>query len=46
MINLQADGSFEATDEGKILLRNIAMVFDAYLSDRQSGETRRFSQTV
>jgi oxygen-independent coproporphyrinogen-3 oxidase len=49
---LAADGLVELapdhlhiTPRGQILLRNVAMVFDAYLDKRPAGE-RKFSRTV
>ncbi len=48
---LEADGflirfenSLQITDKGRLFLRNIAMVFDAYL--KQPGQKNRFSKTV
>jgi len=36
----------DVTELGRLLVRNVAMVFDAYLQDRTSEERPRFSQTV
>jgi len=34
------------TPLGRLLVRNIAMAFDAYLADQQKGEKPMFSKTV
>jgi oxygen-independent coproporphyrinogen-3 oxidase len=34
------------TETGRLFLRNIAMLFDAYLGQPQAGETPRYSKTV
>jgi hypothetical protein len=34
------------TPLGRLLVRNIAMTFDAYLADQQKGEQPMFSKTV
>jgi hypothetical protein len=31
---------------GRLLVRNVAMTFDAYLADQQKGEKPMFSKTV
>jgi oxygen-independent coproporphyrinogen-3 oxidase len=41
-----ADGGFAVTALGRLVLRNVAMAFDAYLPDQQAGGARLFSQTV
>jgi oxygen-independent coproporphyrinogen-3 oxidase len=41
-----ADGSFRATPLGRLVLRNVAMVFDAYLPEQQARAAPIFSQTV
>jgi oxygen-independent coproporphyrinogen-3 oxidase len=45
---LEREGAVLAvTPVGKIFVRNIAMVFDAYLkSDRKSGGKTQFSRTI
>jgi oxygen-independent coproporphyrinogen-3 oxidase len=46
LVTLAADGSFQVTPAGRLLVRNLAMPFDAYLArQRESGE-RMFSKTV
>jgi oxygen-independent coproporphyrinogen-3 oxidase len=42
----EGSGDFRATDAGRLLLRNLAMVFDAYLEAQQRTETPLFSKTV
>jgi oxygen-independent coproporphyrinogen-3 oxidase len=42
----EADGSLHVTERGRLVLRNLAMVFDAYLEAAPSHERPRFSQTV
>jgi oxygen-independent coproporphyrinogen-3 oxidase len=42
----EGEADFRATDDGRLLVRNIAMLFDAYLEDQQSGEAPLFSRTV
>jgi oxygen-independent coproporphyrinogen-3 oxidase len=42
----EADGSFRATPLGRFLLRNVAMVFDAYLPGQRSQGRPLFSRTV
>jgi oxygen-independent coproporphyrinogen-3 oxidase len=37
---------FEATDDGRLLIRNLAMLFDAYLEEQQRSESPLFSKTV
>jgi oxygen-independent coproporphyrinogen-3 oxidase len=41
-----ADGSFEVTPAGRLLVRNIAMVFDAHLEGQLRSGQRMFSKTV
>ena len=38
------DDDIELTDSGKLLMRNVAMVFDRYLS--QAGDNNRFSKAI
>jgi oxygen-independent coproporphyrinogen-3 oxidase len=40
------ESDFEATDDGRLLIRNLAMLFDAYLEEQQRSETPLFSKTV
>jgi oxygen-independent coproporphyrinogen-3 oxidase len=42
----EADGSFRATPLGRFLLRNVAMVFDAYLPGQRARGGPLFSRTV
>ncbi|MEZ4218056.1 MAG: oxygen-independent coproporphyrinogen III oxidase [Myxococcota bacterium] len=50
LVVLAADGSLRLTPEGRVLARNVAAVFDAYLTDGEAagaeGAPRRFSQSV
>jgi oxygen-independent coproporphyrinogen-3 oxidase len=41
-----ADGSLHVTPLGRLLVRNVAMVFDAYLPEQQQAARPMFSQTV
>jgi oxygen-independent coproporphyrinogen-3 oxidase len=41
-----ADGGFTATPAGRLLVRNLAMAFDAHLASQRSSGQRMFSQTV
>ena len=43
---IDADGSLAVTPTGRLLVRNLAMAFDAYLPDQQKSGTRIFSKTV
>ena len=46
LVEIAADGSLLVTPAGRLLVRNLAMPFDAYLeAQRQSGE-RMFSKTI
>jgi len=40
------DRQFELTPIGRLLMRNVAMCFDAYLPSHQQSETPRFSRAV
>jgi oxygen-independent coproporphyrinogen-3 oxidase len=42
----EPDGSLSLTLIGRILVRNVAAVFDAYLPEQQGADGPRFSQTV
>lgn len=46
LIDFEVDGSFTVTQMGNVLLRNLAMIFDAYLPDQQSDGKPIFSRTV
>jgi oxygen-independent coproporphyrinogen-3 oxidase len=46
LVECAPDGSLVVTPLGRLLVRNIAMVFDAYLADQQKGEKPMFSKTV
>jgi len=39
-------GDFQTTDAGRLLVRNLAMIFDAYLEAQQRMEKPLFSKTV
>ncbi len=41
-----ADGSLRTTPLGRLLVRNVAMAFDAYLPEQQRAGSRLFSRTV
>jgi oxygen-independent coproporphyrinogen-3 oxidase len=41
-----ADGGFTVTPAGRLLVRNLAMVFDAHLAGQRKSGQRMFSQTV
>jgi oxygen-independent coproporphyrinogen-3 oxidase len=46
LVEIDGDGSLRVTPAGRLLVRNLAMPFDAYLSrQRESGE-RMFSKTI
>ena len=40
------EGGLTVTDDGKLLVRNLAMAFDAYLPKQPGGDAPRFSRTV
>ena len=42
----EADGSLVVTALGRLLVRNVAMVFDGYLAEQRKGEKPMFSKTV
>ncbi len=46
LVVLDSDGSLRVTPLGRLVLRNVAMVFDAYLPGQRAGERPLFSQTV
>jgi len=46
LLSISSDGSFDVTSNGRVLLRNIAMPFDAYLAAQQESKTALFSKTV
>jgi oxygen-independent coproporphyrinogen-3 oxidase len=46
LVELAADGSLRVTATGRLLVRNVAMVFDAYLPAQERGERPIFSRTV
>jgi oxygen-independent coproporphyrinogen-3 oxidase len=46
LVEIAGDGSLRVTERGRLVLRNLAMVFDAYLEEPQAQERPRFSQTV
>ena len=46
LVAIEADGSLRVTKLGRLLVRNLAMAFDAYLPAQREGGRRIFSQTV
>ena len=42
----EGPSDFRTSDEGRLLVRNIAMLFDAYLEAQQRSESPLFSKTV
>jgi oxygen-independent coproporphyrinogen-3 oxidase len=46
LVEQAPDGSLAVTPLGRLLVRNIAMVFDAYLADQKKGAQPMFSKTV
>jgi oxygen-independent coproporphyrinogen-3 oxidase len=46
LVEQAPDGSLVVTPLGRLLVRNIAMTFDAYLAEQQKGEQPMFSKTV
>ncbi len=46
LIERVADGGLRVTPAGRLLVRNVAMAFDAYLPEQQRSGVRMFSKTV
>jgi oxygen-independent coproporphyrinogen-3 oxidase len=46
LVERDADGSLRVTPLGRLLVRNVAMAFDAYLPEQQKAGGRMFSKTV
>jgi len=46
LVEQAVDGSLVVTPLGRLLVRNIAMVFDAYLADQKKGVQPMFSKTI
>lgn len=46
LVELPSSGDLRVTPLGRLFLRQIAMVFDAYLDDEAAGKSGIFSQTV
>ena len=46
LVERDTDGSLRVTPLGRLLVRNVAMVFDAYLSEQKKVGTPLFSKTV
>jgi oxygen-independent coproporphyrinogen-3 oxidase len=46
LIERAPDGSIVVMPLGRLLVRNVAMAFDAYLAEQQKGEKPMFSKTV
>ncbi len=46
LLTIAGDGSLEVTPLGRLLVRNVAMKFDAYLPEQQRSGKQMFSKTV
>ncbi|MDH3521045.1 MAG: oxygen-independent coproporphyrinogen III oxidase [Myxococcales bacterium] len=46
LVEIAADGSLVVTPAGRLLVRNVAMAFDAYLAEQRRSGVRMFSKTV
>jgi oxygen-independent coproporphyrinogen-3 oxidase len=46
LVTIATDGSLAVAGRGRLVLRNLAMVFDAYLEPAGASAHERFSQTV
>jgi oxygen-independent coproporphyrinogen-3 oxidase len=46
LVDVASDGSLRVTALGRLLVRNVAMAFDAYLPAQRAAERPLFSQTV
>jgi oxygen-independent coproporphyrinogen-3 oxidase len=46
LVERAADGGLRVTPAGRLLVRNVAMAFDAYLPEQQRTGVRMFSKTV
>ena len=46
LVECDSNGSIRVTPLGRLLVRNVAMVFDAYLADQKKASKPMFSQTV
>ncbi len=46
VVALDVDGSLRVTTLGRLLVRNVAMRFDAYLADQKKSSKPMFSKTV
>ena len=46
LVIVEGDGSFSVTPLGRLLVRNVAMVFDAYLPEQERSGKRIFSKAV
>ncbi len=46
LVEIAGDGSLVVTERGRLVLRNLAMAFDAYLEPAAGADRPRFSQTV
>jgi oxygen-independent coproporphyrinogen-3 oxidase len=46
LVEQAPDGSLVVTSLGRLLVRNVAMVFDAYLAEQKKGAQPMFSKTV
>jgi oxygen-independent coproporphyrinogen-3 oxidase len=46
LLAIAADGSLRVSAAGRLLVRNLAMPFDAYLTRQRAAGERMFSRTV
>jgi oxygen-independent coproporphyrinogen-3 oxidase len=46
LVVIEGDGSFAVTPLGRLLVRNVAMAFDAYLPEQERSGKRIFSKAV
>jgi oxygen-independent coproporphyrinogen-3 oxidase len=46
LVEIDADGSLVVRPLGRLLVRNVAMAFDAYLPAQQQSDGPLFSKTV
>jgi len=46
LLRRESDGSLEVTPTGRMLVRNVAMVFDAYLDAQRESGVKMFSRTI
>jgi oxygen-independent coproporphyrinogen-3 oxidase len=46
LVDRNSDGSLLVTPVGRLLVRNVAMVFDAYLAEQKKASQPMFSKTI